>query len=198
MLLCWVPQSVWWKSFGAVPAKRTSSNGHWQYQLWLDGAGKGLVLNMEEEKKCHLTSPFCQRQLKLNSTNNVCLHFQSTEYKGEYWNDHPTIRLFWKVFHELPLEKKKQFLCTCYSILYMTCFKTSEKLFLHDFTCLCSAGKVKQCLCPLQCSSQEVTAYPSWAWKAWNWWSSPPVEESITYPSPTPASTCWTCPSTRV
>uniref|UniRef100_A0A7N6AFY2 HECT domain-containing protein n=1 Tax=Anabas testudineus TaxID=64144 RepID=A0A7N6AFY2_ANATE len=35
---------------------------------------------------------------------------KSTEYKGEYWNDHPTIRLFWKVFHELPLEKKKQFL----------------------------------------------------------------------------------------
>lgn len=74
----------------------------------------------------HLTSPF--RHLKLNCTNNFCLHFQSTEYKGEYWNDHPTIRLFWKVFHELPLEKKKLFLCTCCSlrdpILYMT-----EKLF---------------------------------------------------------------------
>lgn len=35
---------------------------------------------------------------------------KSTEYKGEYWADHPTIRLFWEVFHELPLEKKKQFL----------------------------------------------------------------------------------------
>uniref|UniRef100_A0A8D0DCU0 HECT and RLD domain containing E3 ubiquitin protein ligase 4 n=1 Tax=Sander lucioperca TaxID=283035 RepID=A0A8D0DCU0_SANLU len=34
----------------------------------------------------------------------------STEYKGEYWADHPTIRLFWEVFHNLPLEKKKQFL----------------------------------------------------------------------------------------
>ncbi|KAM4636375.1 putative E3 ubiquitin-protein ligase HERC4 isoform 2-T3 [Discoglossus pictus] len=33
-----------------------------------------------------------------------------TEYKGEYWADHPTIKIFWKVFHDLPLEKKKQFL----------------------------------------------------------------------------------------
>uniref|UniRef100_A0A8C5PVV1 HECT and RLD domain containing E3 ubiquitin protein ligase 4 n=1 Tax=Leptobrachium leishanense TaxID=445787 RepID=A0A8C5PVV1_9ANUR len=34
----------------------------------------------------------------------------NTEYKGEYWADHPTIKIFWDVFHELPLEKKKQFL----------------------------------------------------------------------------------------
>ncbi|XP_075072549.1 putative E3 ubiquitin-protein ligase HERC4 isoform X2 [Mixophyes fleayi] len=33
-----------------------------------------------------------------------------TEYKGEYWADHPTIKIFWEVFHELSLEKKKQFL----------------------------------------------------------------------------------------
>ncbi|KAI4872056.1 hypothetical protein NFI96_034268, partial [Prochilodus magdalenae] len=35
---------------------------------------------------------------------------KSAEYKGEYWAEHPTIKLFWAVFHELPLEKKKQFL----------------------------------------------------------------------------------------
>ncbi|KAG8435258.1 hypothetical protein GDO86_013274 [Hymenochirus boettgeri] len=35
---------------------------------------------------------------------------KNTEYKGEYWADHPTIKLFWDVFHDLPLEKKKQFL----------------------------------------------------------------------------------------
>ncbi|KPP76569.1 putative E3 ubiquitin-protein ligase HERC4, partial [Scleropages formosus] len=35
---------------------------------------------------------------------------KTTEYKGEYWAEHPTIKLFWEVFHELPLEKKKQFL----------------------------------------------------------------------------------------
>ncbi|TFK11755.1 chromodomain-helicase-DNA-binding protein 7 [Platysternon megacephalum] len=35
---------------------------------------------------------------------------KNTEYKGDYWADHPTIKIFWDVFHELPLEKKKQFL----------------------------------------------------------------------------------------
>ncbi|XP_078247018.1 putative E3 ubiquitin-protein ligase HERC4 isoform X6 [Pogona vitticeps] len=35
---------------------------------------------------------------------------KNTQYKGEYWADHPTIKIFWEVFHELPLEKKKQFL----------------------------------------------------------------------------------------
>ncbi|KAM8852464.1 putative E3 ubiquitin-protein ligase HERC4 isoform 2-T2 [Synchiropus picturatus] len=35
---------------------------------------------------------------------------KATEYKGEYWADHPTIKLFWEVFHNLALEKKKQFL----------------------------------------------------------------------------------------
>lgn len=38
-------------------------------------------------------------------------NLQSTEYKGEYWANHPTIKIFWEVFHDLPLEKKKQFLC---------------------------------------------------------------------------------------
>uniref|UniRef100_A0A8C2WRX7 HECT and RLD domain containing E3 ubiquitin protein ligase 3 n=1 Tax=Cyclopterus lumpus TaxID=8103 RepID=A0A8C2WRX7_CYCLU len=31
-------------------------------------------------------------------------------YKGEYTATHPTVRLFWEVFHEFPLETKKQFL----------------------------------------------------------------------------------------
>uniref|UniRef100_A0A4W3GEK6 HECT and RLD domain containing E3 ubiquitin protein ligase 4 n=1 Tax=Callorhinchus milii TaxID=7868 RepID=A0A4W3GEK6_CALMI len=35
---------------------------------------------------------------------------KNTEYKGEYGADHPTIKFFWAVFHELSLEKKKQFL----------------------------------------------------------------------------------------
>uniref|UniRef100_F6R788 Probable E3 ubiquitin-protein ligase HERC4 n=1 Tax=Macaca mulatta TaxID=9544 RepID=F6R788_MACMU len=35
---------------------------------------------------------------------------KNTEYKGEYWAEHPTIKIFWEVFHELPLEKKQQFL----------------------------------------------------------------------------------------
>lgn len=35
---------------------------------------------------------------------------KTTEYKGEYWAEHPTIKFFWQTFHTLPLEKKKQFL----------------------------------------------------------------------------------------
>ncbi|XP_028323711.1 probable E3 ubiquitin-protein ligase HERC4 [Gouania willdenowi] len=35
---------------------------------------------------------------------------QSTEYRGEFWDGHPTIKIFWEVFHDLPLENKKQFL----------------------------------------------------------------------------------------
>ncbi|XP_031675518.1 probable E3 ubiquitin-protein ligase HERC3, partial [Oncorhynchus kisutch] len=31
-------------------------------------------------------------------------------YKGEYSATHPTVRMFWEVFHEFPLEKKKRFL----------------------------------------------------------------------------------------
>uniref|UniRef100_A0A4W5NHX3 HECT and RLD domain containing E3 ubiquitin protein ligase 3 n=1 Tax=Hucho hucho TaxID=62062 RepID=A0A4W5NHX3_9TELE len=31
-------------------------------------------------------------------------------YKGEYSASHPTVRMFWEVFHEFPLEKKKRFL----------------------------------------------------------------------------------------
>ncbi|XP_015200074.1 probable E3 ubiquitin-protein ligase HERC3 isoform X1 [Lepisosteus oculatus] len=31
-------------------------------------------------------------------------------YKGEYSATHPTVKMFWEVFHEFPLEKKKQFL----------------------------------------------------------------------------------------
>uniref|UniRef100_UPI00358F9D47 probable E3 ubiquitin-protein ligase HERC4 n=1 Tax=Myxine glutinosa TaxID=7769 RepID=UPI00358F9D47 len=35
---------------------------------------------------------------------------KNTEYKGEYWSGHPTIKLFWEVFHELDIEMKKKFL----------------------------------------------------------------------------------------
>lgn len=38
---------------------------------------------------------------------------QNTEYKGEYYRQHPTIRLFWEVFHELTIQLKKKFLCKC-------------------------------------------------------------------------------------
>ncbi|XP_046391938.1 probable E3 ubiquitin-protein ligase HERC4 isoform X1 [Ischnura elegans] len=35
---------------------------------------------------------------------------RETEYKNGYSSSHPTIRLFWEVFHEMPLDQKKKFL----------------------------------------------------------------------------------------
>ncbi|KRY57599.1 putative E3 ubiquitin-protein ligase HERC4 [Trichinella britovi] len=35
---------------------------------------------------------------------------KSTQYRGEYWRQDPTIVLFWEVFHEMSLEQKKKFL----------------------------------------------------------------------------------------
>uniref|UniRef100_A0A0B7B3C0 HECT domain-containing protein n=2 Tax=Arion vulgaris TaxID=1028688 RepID=A0A0B7B3C0_9EUPU len=35
---------------------------------------------------------------------------KNTDYKGEYHRYHPTISIFWEVFHEMPLEDKKKFL----------------------------------------------------------------------------------------
>jgi hypothetical protein len=35
---------------------------------------------------------------------------ENAEYKNGYSFDHPTIRLFWEVFHEMSLEQKKNFL----------------------------------------------------------------------------------------
>ncbi|KAM9550722.1 putative E3 ubiquitin-protein ligase HERC4 isoform 3-T5 [Guaruba guarouba] len=46
---------------------------------------------------------------------------KNTEYKGEYWADHPTIKIFWEVFHELSLEKKKQFLCKYLKLFCRSC-----------------------------------------------------------------------------
>ncbi|CAF0899632.1 unnamed protein product [Brachionus calyciflorus] len=39
---------------------------------------------------------------------------KNTEYKGDYNQDHPVIKMFWKVFHSFSLEQKKKFL------LYLT------------------------------------------------------------------------------
>ena len=35
---------------------------------------------------------------------------KNTQYKGDFSADHPTILIFWKVFHEMSLEGKKKFL----------------------------------------------------------------------------------------
>uniref|UniRef100_A0A671XKX4 HECT and RLD domain containing E3 ubiquitin protein ligase 4 n=1 Tax=Sparus aurata TaxID=8175 RepID=A0A671XKX4_SPAAU len=62
-------------------------------------------------KVLELFQPNELQAMVIGNTNYDWTELQkSTEYKGEYWTDHPTIRLFWEVFHDLPLEKKKQFL----------------------------------------------------------------------------------------
>uniref|UniRef100_A0A674P0C5 HECT and RLD domain containing E3 ubiquitin protein ligase 3 n=1 Tax=Takifugu rubripes TaxID=31033 RepID=A0A674P0C5_TAKRU len=45
-----------------------------------------------------------------NSNYNWEVMEKNTVYKGEFTATHPTVRLFWEVFHEFSLEKKKQFL----------------------------------------------------------------------------------------
>ncbi|XP_035275296.1 probable E3 ubiquitin-protein ligase HERC3 isoform X2 [Anguilla anguilla] len=48
-------------------------------------------------------------------------------YKGEYSASHPTVKMFWEVFHEFPLEKKKQFL------LFLT---GSDRIPIHGMASL--------------------------------------------------------------
>uniref|UniRef100_A0A8C5ACX0 HECT and RLD domain containing E3 ubiquitin protein ligase 3 n=1 Tax=Gadus morhua TaxID=8049 RepID=A0A8C5ACX0_GADMO len=48
-------------------------------------------------------------------------------YKGEYSATHPTVRIFWEVFHDFPLEKKKQFL------LFLT---GSDRIPIHGMASL--------------------------------------------------------------
>ncbi|XP_030643542.1 putative E3 ubiquitin-protein ligase HERC3 [Chanos chanos] len=48
-------------------------------------------------------------------------------YKGEFSASHPTVRMFWEVFHEFPLEKKKQFL------LFLT---GSDRIPIHGMSSL--------------------------------------------------------------
>ena len=52
---------------------------------------------------------------------------QITEYKGVYYSTHPTIVMFWDVFHEMSLKQKKKFLCKCLTF-YMKILKSFESL----------------------------------------------------------------------
>uniref|UniRef100_A0A7N8XF07 HECT and RLD domain containing E3 ubiquitin protein ligase 4 n=1 Tax=Mastacembelus armatus TaxID=205130 RepID=A0A7N8XF07_9TELE len=61
-------------------------------------------------KVLELFQPNELQAMVIGNTNYDWMELEKVLYKGEYWNDHPTIRLFWEVFHDLPLEKKKQFL----------------------------------------------------------------------------------------
>ncbi|XP_076831350.1 putative E3 ubiquitin-protein ligase HERC3 isoform X2 [Brachyhypopomus gauderio] len=48
-------------------------------------------------------------------------------YKGEFSASHPTVRMFWEVFHDFPLEKKKKFL------LFLT---GSDRIPIHGMASL--------------------------------------------------------------
>ncbi|KAI4812952.1 hypothetical protein KUCAC02_024314 [Chaenocephalus aceratus] len=61
-------------------------------------------------KVLELFQPNELQAMVIGNTNYDWTELEKYEYKGEYWADHPTIRLFWEVFHSLPIEKKKQFL----------------------------------------------------------------------------------------
>nr|XP_043901885.1 probable E3 ubiquitin-protein ligase HERC4 isoform X1 [Solea senegalensis] len=62
-------------------------------------------------KVLELFQPNELQAMVIGNTNYDWVELEkSVEYKGEYWADHPTIKLFWEVFHYLPLEKKKLFL----------------------------------------------------------------------------------------
>lgn len=62
-------------------------------------------------KVLELFQPSELQAMVIGNTNYDWMELEKgTEYKGEYWADHPTIRMFWEVFHDLPLEKKKLFL----------------------------------------------------------------------------------------
>ncbi|TRY88331.1 hypothetical protein DNTS_018819 [Danionella cerebrum] len=52
---------------------------------------------------------------------------ENASYKGEFSASHPTVKLFWEVFHEFSLEKKKQFL------LFLT---GSDRIPIHGMASL--------------------------------------------------------------
>uniref|UniRef100_A0A8C1B758 HECT and RLD domain containing E3 ubiquitin protein ligase 3 n=1 Tax=Cyprinus carpio carpio TaxID=630221 RepID=A0A8C1B758_CYPCA len=52
---------------------------------------------------------------------------KNASYKGTFSASHPTVKMFWEVFHEFPLEKKKQFL------LFLT---GSDRIPIHGMASL--------------------------------------------------------------
>uniref|UniRef100_A0A673FTS5 Probable E3 ubiquitin-protein ligase HERC3 n=1 Tax=Sinocyclocheilus rhinocerous TaxID=307959 RepID=A0A673FTS5_9TELE len=68
--------------------------------------------------------------LSLFQPSDCALQFyldSNASYKGEFSASHPTVKKFWEVFHEFPLEKKKQFL------LFLT---GSDRIPIHGMASL--------------------------------------------------------------
>uniref|UniRef100_A0A4W3I641 HECT and RLD domain containing E3 ubiquitin protein ligase 3 n=1 Tax=Callorhinchus milii TaxID=7868 RepID=A0A4W3I641_CALMI len=68
-------------------------------------------LKVSGGKVLHLFQPSELMAMVVGNTNFNWKELEmSAIYKGEYHAAHPTIKLFWEVLHQLPLEKKKLFL----------------------------------------------------------------------------------------
>jgi hypothetical protein len=63
----------------------------------------------------------------------LCLLCQNTLYKGDYYRYHPTIKLFWEVFHDFSLENKKKFLCEYFYVSTRNIWQQGS--ILYQFGC---------------------------------------------------------------
>lgn len=77
-----------------------------QYTAFSDG-----FLKVCDSKVLELFHPL-ELQSMVIGNENYDFHIleKNTEYKGEYHRYHPTIKIFWDVFHDLSIEQKKKFL----------------------------------------------------------------------------------------
>ncbi|KAM4709462.1 putative E3 ubiquitin-protein ligase HERC3 isoform 2-T2 [Discoglossus pictus] len=79
-------------------------------QEWYEAFSSGF-LKVCGGKVLELFQPSELRAMVVGSSNYNWQELEeSAVYKGEYTASHPTVKMFWEIFHEFPLEKKKQFL----------------------------------------------------------------------------------------
>ncbi|KAM4807528.1 putative E3 ubiquitin-protein ligase HERC3 [Rhinophrynus dorsalis] len=79
-------------------------------QEWYEAFSTGF-LKVCGGKVLELFQPSELRAMVVGSSNYNWQELEeSAVYKGEYSAGHPTVSMFWEIFHEFPLEKKKKFL----------------------------------------------------------------------------------------
>uniref|UniRef100_A0A670K4Q7 HECT and RLD domain containing E3 ubiquitin protein ligase 3 n=1 Tax=Podarcis muralis TaxID=64176 RepID=A0A670K4Q7_PODMU len=61
-------------------------------------------------KVLEMFQPTELRAMIVGSSNYNWKELEEVIYKGDYTATHPTVQMFWEIFHEFPLEKKKKFL----------------------------------------------------------------------------------------
>lgn len=102
-------------------------------------------------------------------SNNFERFFQNTAYHGEYWVKHPTVRMFWDVFHSLSDGEKKKFLlfltgCARVPLLGMKELKVSNFgcAFLMGLQNLVSRCKFSQRVEAIRISLRRIPATTCW------------------------------------